>query len=330
VLIKRRRSCQRSPARWVDAIALRAAAPIRYYRLVFKHSQLKVPGGAMHVVENGREQDAPILFIHGWPQDWSSWTRILELAGQQHRAIAVDLPGIGESHVEQPPTRTWDIAQWLHAVVDALGLKRVLVVGHDIGGMVAFSYLSRYSGELAGAVIMDVVIPGLPPWEEVRRNPSIWHWSFHAVPDLPEKLVLGKEREYFDFFYDAISAHPERITGDARNRYIGAYSNPAALGTGFRWFRAFPQNAKDNRELATEKPPIATPVLVIRGSKEGSIEAYVNGLRVAGCVAVDSAVITDCGHFAPEEQADLVWHHIEQFADAIPRRAVRQATGVAQ
>jgi pimeloyl-ACP methyl ester carboxylesterase len=295
---------------------------------MIKHSHLKVPGGTVHVVENGREQDAPILFIHGWPQDWSSWTRILELAGQGHRAIAVDLPGIGESEAERAPERTWDIAQWLHAVVDALDLKRVLVVGHDIGGMAAFSYLSRYSGELAGAVIMDVVIPGLPPWEEVRRNPSIWHWSFHAVPDLPETLVRGKEHDYFDFFYDAISAHPERITGDARNRYVRAYSNPAALGTGFNWFRAFAQNAKDNREMAAEIPTIATPVLLIRGSKEGPIEAYVNGLRSAGYVAVESAVIPDCGHFAPEEQPELVWHHIEQFADAIPRRAVRQATGV--
>jgi pimeloyl-ACP methyl ester carboxylesterase len=295
---------------------------------MIKHSHLKVPGGTAHVVENGLEQDAPILFVHGWPQDWSAWTRILELAGRNHRAIAVDLPGIGESQAEQPPARTRDIAQWLHGVVDALGLKRVLLVGHDIGGMAAFSYLSRYSDDLAGAVIMDVVIPGLPPWEEVRRNPSIWHWSFHAVRDLPETLVRGKERDYFDFFYNAISAHPERITDDARNRYIKAYSNPGALGTGFNWFRAFPQNAKDNREMAAETPTITTPLLVIRGSKEGSIEAYVNGLRSAGCVSVESAVIPDCGHFAPEEQAELAWGHIEQFADAIPRRAVRQASGV--
>jgi pimeloyl-ACP methyl ester carboxylesterase len=295
---------------------------------MIRHSHLKVPGGAVHVAENGREQSAPILFIHGWPQDWSSWTRILELAGEDHRAIAIDLPGIGESRVDRAPARTRDIAHWLHAVVDALGLKRVLVVGHDIGGMAAFSYLYRYSAELAGAVIMDVVIPGLSPWEEVRRNPSIWHWSFHAVPDLPERLVLGKERDYFDFFYSAISAHPERITDDARHRYVRAYSNPAALGTGFNWFRAFPQNAKDNREMTAENPTIATPVLIIRGSKEGPIEAYVNGLRSAGFVAVESAVIPDCGHFAPEEQPELVWHHIEQFADAIPRRAMQQATGV--
>jgi pimeloyl-ACP methyl ester carboxylesterase len=289
---------------------------------MIRHSHLKIPGGTVHVVESGHEQDRPILFIHGWPQDWSSWTRILELAGAGHRAIAIDLPGIGESRVEPAPARTWDIAESLHSVVDALGLERVLVVGHDIGGMAAFSYLARYSAELAGAVIMDVVIPGLPPWEEVRRNPSIWHWSFHAVPDLPETLVRGKERDYFDFFYNAISAHPERITGEARNRYVAAYSNSAALGTGFNWFRAFPQNAKDNQELAVERRTIATPVLIVRGSEEGSIETYVNGLRSAGFVSVDNAVIADCGHFSPEEQPELVWQHIERFADAIAREPV--------
>ena len=145
--------------------------------------------------------------------------------------------------------------------------------------------------------------------------------------NLPESLVRGKERLYFDFFYNEISAHPERITGDARNRYVRAYANAGALSTGFDWFRAFAQNAKDNREIVAARTTIATPVLIIRGSRESSIEAYVNGLKGAGCVAVESAVIADCGHFAPEEQAQLVRHHIEQFAGAIPRRAVRQATG---
>jgi pimeloyl-ACP methyl ester carboxylesterase len=289
---------------------------------MLKHSNLQVPSGSVHVVENGPEHDEPILFVHGWPQDWSSWTRILELAGQHHRAIAVDLPGIGVSKVDPAPARMGDIAESLHVVVDALGLKRVFIVGHDIGGMAAFSYLSRYADELAGAVIMDVVIPGLPPWEDVRRNPAIWHWGFNAVSDLPERLVSGKERDYFDFFYDAISAHPERITSESRDRYVRAYSDSTALSTGFNWFRAFPQDARDNHDMAAERRTIVTPVLIIRGSKEGSIEPYVSGLRTAGFISLESAVIPDCGHFAPEEQPDLVWRHIERFADAIPGRAV--------
>jgi pimeloyl-ACP methyl ester carboxylesterase len=293
---------------------------------MLKHSNLQVAGGSVHVVESGHEQDEPILFMHGWPQDWSSWTRVLELAGERRRAIAVDLPGIGVSKVEAAPARTWDIAELLHAVVDALGLERVLVVGHDIGGMAAFSYLSRYADELAGAVIMDIAIPGLPPWEDVRRNPATWHWGFNAFAELPEILVRGKERDYFNFFYDAISAHPERITSESRDRYVIAYSDSRALSTGFNWFRAIPQNAKDNHEMAAEIGTIVTPVLIIRGSKEGSVEPYVNGLRAAGFTSLESAVIPDCGHFSPEEQPELVWRHIEQFADAIPRSAVSRAS----
>jgi len=84
---------------------------------------------------------------------------------------------------------------------------------------------------------MDVVIPGIDPWEQVLRNPYLWHFAFHSIPDLPERLVQGHQSEYFEYFYGAISADPSKITPEARAVYAQAYataapSPPGLTGTG--------------------------------------------------------------------------------------------------
>lgn len=279
-----------------------------------KHSQIPVNGGSVHVVETGLGHPASVLFLHGWPEDWSAWMRVMELAGEHVHALAVDLPGIGESVMNNPPATTGDIAHMLNGVVAALELKRLAIVGHDIGGQVAYAYLCQHANTLEAAAIMDVAIPGIPPWEEVLRNPAIWHFAFHALPELPELLVSGKELAYFDFFYEELARHPERIPLQARAAYAAAYAKPHALGAGFNWYRAFAKDAADNKAEAKGATPIDTPLLYIRGQHEaGDIGQYLAGLRGGGIQTVRGAIIDDCGHFAPEEQPADVWNTLLGF-----------------
>ena len=268
----------------------------------------------MHVVSAGSKHALSLVFLHGWPEDWSAWTQMLHQASQQVHAVAIDLPGIGESVMADPPAAKHEISGLVGDVIAALGLKKVVVVGHDVGGQIAFAHLSRTSGRIDAAVIMDVVVPGLPPWDEVLRNPNIWHFAFHAVPRLPEQLVAGKEESYFDFFYNEIARHPERITPDRRRTYAKAYSRPASLKAGFNWYRAFPHDAACNAELMKRGAAITEPVLYIRGRDEaGTIDRYLEGFKGAGLANIRGAVIPDCGHFAPEEQPAAVWQEIQRF-----------------
>jgi pimeloyl-ACP methyl ester carboxylesterase len=182
--------------------------------------------------------------------------------------------------------------------------------------MVVFPYLCRYHQELERAVIMNVVVPGLKPWDEVLRNPYIWHFGFHSVPDLPEKLVSGKQREYFDYFFNTITADPKHITDEARYRYAQAYASPSALTTGFNWYRAFQQDAKDNREGIAGQQRIETPLLYLRGDHEyGKIDDYVAGFKEANIANIQSAIIPNSGHFAPEEQPEAIWEKIAAFME---------------
>ena len=279
---------------------------------MLNHKQVSLKKGTLHVVESGIGNKTAVLFLHGWPQDWSSWKKILELAGEQVHALAIDLPGIGESTMPNAPSSKRAIADYIHDLVVLTDLQHLTLVGQDVGGQIAYAYLSRYSRELDGAVIMNVVVPGIKPWERVKRNPYIWHFTFHNVADLPETLVAGKQREYFDYFYNLLTAHPEKITDEARDHYAQAYRSRPALKAGFEWYRAFDQDVEDNS--GTGHGIVKTPLLYLRGDHEsGDISEYVAGFKEAGISNVQSGKLADSGHFAADEQPEEVWKHISTF-----------------
>lgn len=278
-----------------------------------RHRHVDVDGSSLHVVEAGDSSRRPFVFLHGWPESWRTWQSVMSLAGRHVHAIALDLPGIGASTGDATDGSKGALADKIHGLIEALGLKGTTLVGHDIGGMVVYSYWRRYR-DIRAAVIMDVVVPGIPPWEEVLRNPQIWHFALHAVPDLPERLVQGRQKEYFAFFYDALSSAPDQVTTEARADYAEAYSTDAALTAGFNWYRAFARDAEINAGGAGE--PLHTPLLYLRGQHErgGRIDEYVRGLEGAGATSLEHGLIPASKHFTQEERPDDVWQRIARFA----------------
>ncbi|HEU5031268.1 MAG TPA: alpha/beta hydrolase [Spirillospora sp.] len=274
-----------------------------------RHARVPVDGHSLHVAESGDPNGRPFLFLHGWPESWRTWTGVMEAAPSAARLIAIDLPGIGESTGPATGGSKAALAAIVHGLVERLGLADLTLVGHDAGGMVAYAYLRRH--DAARAVIMNTVIPGVDPWDDVLRNPYIWHFGLHAVPSLPETLVRGHEREYFDYFYDVLSVDPARLTPESRDAHAAAYDG-TALTAGFDLYRAFAQDAKDNTAATG---PASTPLLYLRGDGEGGdIDAYARGFRDAGVRDLTTATIEDAGHFAQEEQPARVWSRISSFA----------------
>lgn len=267
-----------------------------------RHHQLKIEGLSIHVVEGGTPDKPTVLFLHGWPQSWSAFETVMVPLSQEAHVVAMDLPGIGESKTPPPANTKRVLAKYVRAVIKQLNLPAVTLVGHDIGGQIAYAFLRAYPTELERAVLMNIAIPGVEPWSEVVHNPYIWHFGFHAVPDLPEKLVTGKQAIYFRYFYDRISAKPGAIDKRAQRIYVEAYSPPQALHTSFEWYRAFPQDEKDNLHLKDQET--TTPVLYLRGEKDPGLELerYVRGLREAGVRDVRGQTIPRSGHFVLDEQ----------------------------
>ena len=253
------------------------------------------------------------MFLHGWPESSQTWAQVMTLAAGSVRAIAIDLPGVGESAGAATDGSKRQIAGVVDQFLPVLGLTGVTLVGHDIGGMVTYAYLRAYQG-IDRAVIMDVPLPGVAPWEEFVRSPFLFHFALHAVPDLPERLVQGRQEDYFGYFYDALSADPPKITAGARRAQQAAYASDSALTASFNWYRAFPRDVEDSQR-ASAGPAVSTPLLYLRGERErgGDIGPYVQGLRAAGVTNVESALVPGAGHFTQEEAPAETWRLIARF-----------------
>ena len=267
------------------------------------HKQVMVDGISIHVVEAG-DGKSSILFLHGWPENWMAFKEIMLGLSNQFHVLAIDLPGIGKSTPTTPSHDKSTISSFVNGIIKSLKLDDVTLVGHDVGGQIVYAYLHNYPNELSRAVIMNVAIPGIEPWYEVKKNPYIWHFAFHLIPELPELLVYGKQAPYFDYFYNEISADPNSIDRRRREEYVEAYSDIRALKTGFEWYRAFPQDEKDN--IQNKADIIKTPVLYLREGTHDILEHYTKGLRNGGLKNLQGKIIENSGHFSPEEQSKAV------------------------
>ena len=278
----------------------------------FRHSQCDVAGASLHVVEAGDPAGPPVLFLHGWPQSWRTWRDLMKLGAPAARMIAIDLPGIGRSTGPATTGAKGEIAAVVHDLIATMGLADVTLVGHDVGGVVAYSYVRSYA-DVSRVVILNTAIPGLDPWNSVVTNPFVWHIAFHGTPELPELLVQGHQRRYFDYFYDLLAPRPGAITAEARQEYADAYASDAALTAGFNWYRAFGKDAHHHQAMADQ--PIAAPLLYLHGDHEfGDVDAAVAGLRAVNVERLEFAVLANAGHFAQEDAPGAVWEQVARFA----------------
>jgi pimeloyl-ACP methyl ester carboxylesterase len=283
-----------------------------------REHHVPVGDASIHAVETGDPGGVPFVFLHGWPESARTWAELMAHAGDDIRAVAVDLPGIGGSTTTGIGATKPEIADAVHHLVRRLGLTGATLVGHDIGGMVAYAYL-RAHRDLRRAVIMNVPVPGVAPWDDFVREPFLWHFALHAAEALPEALVRGRQRVYFDYFYDLLSADPARIPGETRAAFTEAYASDDALAASFGWYRAFARDVADNRRTPPSRPDL--PVLCLRGGAErgGDAGRYAQGLRDAGLRDVTLAVVPGVGHFPQHEDPEATWRCIARFAGLRPR-----------
>ncbi len=272
----------------------------------FRTQAMVVEGGTVAITTGG--SGPPVVLIHGYAETSRMWKPLAVVLAPKFTVIAPDLPGIGDSSI---PTTGIDMktsAERVHAAVKSLGHAKVRVVGHDIGLMVAYAYAAIYPQEVEKLVLMDAFLPGVAGWEAVYNNPDIWHFRFYGAT--PEALVKGRERIYFEHFWNDFAADKTRSIPEAdRRAYTQAYARPGRMAAGFAYFASFPKTAADFAELA--KTRLAIPVLSIGGDKANgaALGAQVKG--VASDVTV--VILKDSGHWILEERPDETISAITRF-----------------
>jgi pimeloyl-ACP methyl ester carboxylesterase len=269
------------------------------------------------VVEAGSISKPAIFFIHGWPTCWLEFENVMKMLAEEYHVIAIDLPGIGNSVIPLQSYSKRNIAEYVRGVMDTMNLPDVTLVGCDVGGQVTYAFLKSFPDRISRAVVMNVAIPGVDPWNAVKSNPSIWHFAFHSIPELPERLVSGNELLYFSYFYDVLAGKGKKMSDARRKSYAEAYARPDALKAGFDLYRSFSEDEKDN--AASKNVIVSMPILYLRGTDEYSnIEIYLTGFRENGLENMNGKVIENCGHFSAEEQPEQIALAIREFISNTP------------
>ncbi len=258
----------------------------------------------------------PIVLLHGWPQTWYEWRKIIPALAEKYLVIAPDLRGLGDS--SRPAggydkrTLAGDIWQLLH---DRLGYDRFHVVGHDWGGPVAYALAGAQPEAVRRLAILDVIIPG-DGADTFSQGGRRWHHALHQTLDLPEALTQGRERIYLTWFYRNLGYRPDAITEADIDEYLRTYTLPGAMRAGLAYYRALPQDIADNQELRA-RFTLPMPILALGGAKgRGRGREVIESLqRVAHDVR--GGTVPDCGHWMTEEQPEyLVERLLEFFGEA--------------
>lgn len=298
------------------AISLAFISPVTAQNIVdnsekinYTHHKTTVNGILIHYVIGG--EGDPVVLLHGWPETWYEWRNIIpELIANNYTVIAPDMRGLGDSEKPQKGYDTKTVAEDIYQLVKKLGFSKIYLVAHDLGGPVAYSYAAAHRESIHKMIILDTLLPGFGLEEAGNFSPTgLWHFSFHTVRDLPEKLIDGKEDVYLNWFYDYGAYNQSAISSDDRKEYIKQYSKPGAMRAGFEYYRAIFEDAEQNKEYGKEKLQI--PILTIGGN--AAIGKFTTDTFQKVANNVTGITLSNTGHFIPEERPKFLTKQILDF-----------------
>ena len=289
-------------------LALPATAEVLPYPAKFKISEVATNGTTLHVRVGGA--GPAVVLLHGYGETGDMWTPLAVDLMRDHTVIVPDLRGMGLS--EHPAggydkkTQGQDIA----GLLDALKVRRADVVAHDIGNMVAYAFAAQFRDRVTKLVLIDAPLPGVGPWEEILKNPLLWHFRFGG-PDM-ERLVAGRERIYLDRFWNEFSADPKKFDEASRAHYAALYARPGAMHAGFAQFAAFDQDAIDNKGFVAAGK-LTIPVLAVGGEK--SFGRTMQAVTEFAASDVRGFVVPASGHWIMEENPAATVAAVRAFLD---------------
>ncbi|MGF6178522.1 alpha/beta fold hydrolase [Ensifer sp. 4252] len=290
------------------AFAAPALADVQPYPATFTTEDIATNGTTLHVRVGG--SGPTVVLLHGYGETGDMWAPLAAELVRNHRVIVPDLRGMGLSEKPETGYDKKTEAQDIAGVLDALKADKVDVVAHDIGNMVGYAFAAQYPARTTKLVLMDAPLPGVGPWEEILKNPLLWHFRFGGS-DM-ERLVAGRERIYLDRFWNEFSADPKKWNEASREHYAKLYAQPGAMRAGFAQFAAFDQDAIDNQAFL-KQGKLGMPVLAVGGEK-----SFGPTMAVVARFAADNVtevVIPASGHWLMEEQPEATVKAIRDFLD---------------
>jgi len=283
-----------------------SAAAAQHLPPGFTEAFADVNGVKLHYMIGGT--GSPVVLLHGYAETSHMWLPLMPQLAQHHRVIVPDLRGAGDSGKPESGYEKQAMAVDIHALTTSLGADHVAIVGHDIGLMVAYAYAAQFPQSTERVILMDAFLPGIGNWKDMFLLKDLWH--FHFYGKTPLALVEGRERIYFEHFWNDFAADPNHSLPEAdRQFYTAAYAQPGGMRAGMEYFRAFDRDAVDFAALGQKH--LKMPVLVLSGEKSGGTFLIDQVRLVADDVR--GQVVPGSGHWLMEEAPATVMPAIVEF-----------------
>ena len=281
---------------------------------MIEHSTVHANGTAFHVARAGTGK--PLLLLHGWPEFWLTWEPVMTRLASRYSLIAPDLRGFGDSDKPDGAYGPDQHASDMLALMDALGVERFGVVGHDVGGAVMQPLARAAPDRLAGLFFFDFVYPGIGPrMGAPDRLNHIWYQSFHQMEMAPALVGATREscRTYIGHFLKNWS-HRKDAFDDVLEAFADNFFKPGNLAGGFAHYRAsHAGRVKMMQGEAPKLPPIEVPTCV-RWAEHDPLFPYEWTDRLGETfTALDLAPFPDVGHFPHREDPDRAAIEIGAF-----------------
>ena len=283
-----------------------------------EHLTVKANEAEFHVVRTGRGQ--PLLLLHGWPEFWMTWEPVMQRLADRFEVIAPDLRGFGDSSKPAGPWGAADHAADMLAVLDALELRTVGIVGHDVGAAVIQSMARLAPDRFVGLFFFDFVYPGIGVRMGMPgRLNEIWYQSFHQMDFAP--ALLGSSREACELYFGHILRHwsHRKDAFDAvMDAFVDNFMKPGNLAGGFAYYRA----AHAGRIAmmsgdAPALPPISIPTCVRWAEFDPIFPSAWTDRLGETFINLDLEILPGVGHFPHREDPDLAAMEIAKFFQSV-------------
>lgn len=284
------------------------------FNRTFRHEMADVNGVQMHYVTGGTGE--PLVLLHGWPQSWYAWRGIMPALAERYTVYALDLPGLGDSVGTPASYDKATLARYMHGLLAGkLGLRKINLIGHDLGAGVGFQYAAQFPNEVVKYAHLDYPLPG-PALSANRYRHVSWHMAFHSQDGFPEMLVDDDVRDYLALFYGYVAyggtgfggpGAKAPFTEQQMDEYARTYQRPQVLAGGFELYRTLDQDERDN----VAAKPITMPTMLL--TAEGTLDFTRSTVHPLMSNLTRAVEVPKSGHWLPEQNPEFVTAELVKF-----------------
>lgn len=266
-----------------------------------------VNGVRLHYLEQGA--GPLVILLHGWPETSYEWRFTIDALSKKYRVVAPDLRGLGLSERTLQGYDKQTIANDIKLLIEYLGEEQAIIIGHDMGGKVAYTLAHVYPQLVKKLILIDCMIPGTENADALHGG--AWHYGFHMTKDIPEMLTLGREKEYIHAQIKNWTYNKNAIDAVAISEYAKNYAREGGMTAGFNYYRTLKEDAAFVSSFRGQ--PLSMPVLTITGRQ--SVAEKLSDLIQKESPTLKSVIFDECGHFVPEEKKDDFNQVVMRFLD---------------